>query len=159
MPHAYLKIETVYVKMWNCTEEPCLWGGTVQLLHQNDITWSLCTEDLLPTNPGSFSLQEGEGTQENRGSTHSTTSHRLNPTNSSVLPAGVEITPQRWLKRSAQSHCLKACPSLMPHPGIDLQEFSTLISCHVNLCNRNVRGSNRSHRMPTSHLFCQEYKV
>lgn len=162
MPHVYLEIETVCVKMWNCIEELCLWGGTVHLLHQNYIICSLSTEDLSPTKPSSFSLQEDEGTQENRAtcrcSTHRIISTRLKPTNSSMLPAdvaGEEITSSKVVEKDLYSHiALKHVPesnATSRQQWIDLQKFSTLISCYVTLCNKNVRGSNRSHRMPATH--------
>lgn len=97
-------------------------------------------------------------TSTHRGSACRTTFPRLNPTNSFVLPAdvaGEEITSPKMAEKGLHSHtALKHVPEsnvTSKQQWIDLQKFSTLISCHVNLCSRNVSGSNRPSRMPSRH--------
>lgn len=155
-----LKDWNVYVKMGNCTEEPCLWGGTVQLLHQNYIICSLYTEDCYPPTPVPSPYRKMKARRKTGQDTEAALaglSPRLNPTNCPVLPAdaaGEEITSTKIAEKALQSHCLQACPEsnvTSKQQWIDLQKFSTLISCHVNLRNRNMSSCNRSSRMPTNH--------
>lgn len=118
MLHIYLGLKTAHVKMSNCIAKPHLPGGTVMLRYQNGIICSLCIEDLLPTNHGSFSLKENEGPQENRatcrGQDLQDNSSQSNPTRSAVLPADVgeqAITPPKTVEKNLHSHtALKHAP-------------------------------------------------
>lgn len=127
-------------------------------LHQNGITYSLYI-DLLPTNHGSLSLQEDEGKQGNMQRQYlQDNSSQTNPTRSSALPADVDeqaITSPKTAEKDVHSHtALKHVPesnATSKQQWINLQKFSTPISCLANLCNRDVSGSQRQSRMPTSH--------
>lgn len=162
MLHVYLKIETVYVKMWNCIEEPIeesegrhspALAPKLQNLfsvHRRFVAHQ--PQFLLPTGRWRHTEKQGKTQRQHLQDCVSQTL----PHFTSVPPAdtaGEEITSQRWLRKLYTVTLPQTMPqSLRPHPsssGLIYRNSQLLFLACKSLQQECV--CTRSFRVPTSH--------